>query len=384
MSEVSVIRCDSYDDRAVRDALVRAIDAVGGLDFVKPGMRIGLKTNLVALAAPEKAVTTHPTVLRVLCDLLCERGATVVIGDSPGGLYTAAYVNRIYRACGLESCLREGVSLNQDFSQNEKSNPNARVARRIAYTAYLDNVDLIIDVCKLKTHGMMGMSCAAKNLFGVIPGTMKPEYHFRYPTYEQFADMILDLNDYFKPALAICDAVVGMEGNGPTAGEPRDIGCILASTDTHKLDLVAASIIGLTKEQVPTLLAAHRSGLIPDRAEQVDVFGDPMAYHVSGYKNIAVLHSLGFKGTSDHVIKNIFGGVLHAALSTRPVPEQKSCVGCNVCGNLCPAQAITMKNGKARIDKKKCIRCFCCQEFCPKGAMKVHRTFIAKLLNKGK
>lgn len=41
-----------------------------------------------------------------------------------------------------------------------------------------------------------------------------------------------------------------------------------------------------------------------------------------------------------------------------------------------------MVNGKPRIDRKKCIKCFCCQEFCPVGAMKVHRSPIARLLEK--
>ena len=311
--DVSVVPCGDYAYETVRPALEKAVAAVGGLDFVRPGMKIALKTNLVIFASPDRAATTHPMVLRALCDLLTERGASVVIGDSPGGIYTPAYLKSVYRACGLTDLVREGVSLNENVAEKQADFPEAVSARHFTYTAYLDDADAIIDVCKLKTHGMMGMSCAAKNFFGTIPGTMKPEYHFRYPTYEAFADMLIDLNDYFKPRLAVCDAVVGMEGNGPTAGTPRKIGCLLVSPSTHKLDLVAASIIGLTKEKVPTLQAAHRRGLIPENAEDLAVSGDPAAFFVPDFKNVATLSGLGFNGASGNVLHQLFGKTVGAS-----------------------------------------------------------------------
>ena len=382
MFDVSIVGCADYQYDNVRRAMEEALRAIDGLAFIKEGMTVGLKANLVSFASPDKAVTTHPVVLKVLCDMIRERGACVIIGDSPGGLYNSAFVTKVYRASGLYELEGEGVELNMDFSQSEVTFPEAKVAHRFSYTAFLEKCDCIIDVCKLKTHGMMSMSCAAKNLFGVIPGTMKPEYHFRYPTYEQFADMIIDLNDYVKPVLSVCDAIVGMEGNGPTAGVPRQVGCILASPSPHKLDLLAASIIGLSAKEVPTLQAAEARGYIPASADELTVYGEPREFYISDYDNISTRHSLGFSGTSDSVLKNMFGKIAKSALNSRPKLRKKECVGCNLCGQICPAKAITIVKGKAVIDTKACIRCFCCQEFCPKGAMKVHRTLIAKLLTK--
>ncbi len=379
---VSITPCQSYEYDEVRAALERMLADTDGLSFVQAGMTVALKVNLVSFLPPERAATTHPTVVRVLCDLLTERGASVIIGDSPGGLYNAAFVGRVYTATGMRSCVREGVTLNMDFSQKEATFEQAVQAHRFTYTAYLDAADAIIDVCKFKTHGMMGFSCAAKNMFGTVPGTIKPEYHFRYPSYEAFADMIVDLNEYFKPTLSICDAIVGMEGNGPTAGDARAIGCLLASRSPHALDLVAASLIGLTREHVPTLAAAYARGLIPSSAQEVSVIGDTAPFRMEDYKNIATRHSLGFKGTSDNVLKNMFGSIAKAALTSRPKVKRSLCVGCAVCQSICPVKAITMQHGRAVIDRTTCIRCFCCQEFCPKGAIKVHRTFIARLLTR--
>jgi ferredoxin len=224
---------------------------------------------------------------------------------------------------------------------------------------------------------MMGMSAAAKNMFGVIPGTMKPEYHFRFPSHEDFARMIVDIDEYFAPKMKLCiaDAILGMEGNGPTAGTPREIGCLIASPNPHKLDMVCAKVIGLSASEVPTLQAARERGLIPDSLDKLAVYGDVDAMVIPDYKNIAVKRSLLFDNKS-----KLFGKVARSVLEARPTVKPKECKGCEKCKQICPAQAITMKDGKPVIDRKKCIKCFCCQEFCPFGAMKVHRSLIAKIL----
>lgn len=384
MYEVSVIGCDTYEYEKLKSAVFEAVETVGGFENIKAGTKVAIKANLVASAAPDTATTTHPAVLAALCELLVERGAEVVVGDSPGGLYNGPFLEKIYKISGVYECEKYGAKLNRDFSESKAVFEEAKVAKTFTYTGYLDNADVIINACKLKTHGMMGLSCAAKNMFGTIPGTMKPEYHFRYPSYEAFADMLVDIDEYFKPEFSICDAVVGMEGNGPTAGTPRKIGCILASKNPHKLDIVAAKIIGLSYDSVPTLASAVTRGLTPASIEEINVIGDYQKYQISDYDNIAVKRSLLFKGTSDNVIKNIFGSVAKAVLNSRPKLKKKLCIGCNKCGRICPAKAIVIKNGKAEIDRSLCIRCFCCQEFCPVGAMKVHRTWLARMLEGGK
>ena len=221
MYDVSVVPCPSYAPAVCRAALEAALAPLGGLDWVRPGMRIAVKANLVTAMRPEKAATTHPVLLAELTKLLTARGASVVIGDSPSGLYTPAALQAVYRAAGLSLAEEAGAVLNRDCSQAEAVFPEARVAKTFQYTAWLDGADAVIDFCKLKSHGMMGLSAAAKNLFGTIPGTMKPEYHFRYPDPADFARMLVDLAEYWRPRLCLVDAVVAMEGNGPTAGTPR-------------------------------------------------------------------------------------------------------------------------------------------------------------------
>lgn len=382
MFDVSVIKCDSYDSEKVSVALAEAIDAVGGLDWVKEGMKIAIKANLVSFMAPDKAATTHPSLLCELVKMLVAKGADVIIGDSPGGLYNSVYVNKVYKATGMYETEKAGAKLNHDFGQKEVKNPDGVVLKNFIYTSWLDEADAIINFCKLKTHGMMGMSAAAKNIFGVIPGTLKPEYHFRFPNHDDFARMMVDLDEFFKVKLCICDAIVGMEGNGPTMGTPRKIGAILASESPHKMDLVCAKIIGLTKSNIPTLEAAYERGLIPADVDKLEICGDVDSLVIKDYKNIPAHTSIEFKKDSTKFFGKMAAFVTGSALKSKPALKTKECVGCGVCRDICPAKAIKIENGKAVIDRKLCIRCFCCQEFCPKGAMKVKRTLIAKILNK--
>lgn len=378
---VSIAACSEYTGDACRQALLDVLAPLGGLDWVKPGMKIAVKANLVAAAKPDRAVTTHPVLLAALTGLLTERGASVMIGDSPGNLYNAAVLNHVYAVAGLEAAERAGAVLNRDFSEKQAYNPDAVQAKSFTYTRWLDDADAIVNFCKLKSHGMMGLSAAAKNLFGTIPGTMKPEYHYRFPNPNDFADMIVDLDEYFRPVLNLCDAVVAMEGNGPTQGTPHALGCLMASKNPHNLDLLAAKLIGYAPYEIPTIAAAKRRDLVSDSFEDLPIAGDWQSFVPESFERIENRNSLFFVNASTGFGK-LARKALNACLESRPQVKKSLCVGCRKCESICPAHTITMKDGKAFVHRKNCIKCFCCQEFCPKGAMRVHRTAIARLLNK--
>jgi len=369
---ISVVPCADYTASTCAKALSDALSAINGLDWIKPGMTVGIKANLVSMLKPEAAATTHPTLICELVKLIREKGADVVIGDSPGGLYTQLYVDRVYAATGMREAEKLGAALNRDFGCGEADFPEAVKARRFEYTTWLDSCDGIINFCKLKTHGMMGMSAAVKNMFGAVPGTRKPEMHYLYPDADDFADMLIDINEYFRPRLNIVDAVTGMEGNGPTSGTPRHIGCIIAGASPYEVDMACADIIGIDPGAVQTLGAAARRGLAPAAYE---LRGD-IAPFIQKDVELPPRRDIRFMAGSP------VGRALSAFLSAKPVLKRDKCTGCRKCFNVCPADAIVMKDNRPVIDRKKCIRCFCCQEFCPQAAMISRRPLIARMLNK--
>lgn len=374
--DVAVVRCKTYDVEAVKPALEEALNAVNGLDFVMPGMKIIIKPNLVSFKKPDAAATTHPALLEALVEMLLSRGADVTIGDSPGGPHSLPLLNRVYAATGMDRVEKLGAKLNRNMNEKTIDFPEGKVLKNFTYTEYLDEADAIIDFCKLKSHGMLGMSAAVKNLFGTIPGLKKPEVHYKFQNDAEFADMLVDLNEYFKPRLAICDAVVGMEGNGPTAGTPRQIGAIIASKSTYYADVVGAELIGMNIDGLPTLQAAYERGFAPASSKNLRVYGDIRALTVDDFKAPPV------RGLSFMRKGNVLHFISKAALEHKPTLKKRLCVGCGECARMCPAKAIEMKNKKPHINREKCIRCFCCQEFCPRAAMVAHRPLAAKALNK--
>lgn len=381
MRDVSIVACDSYDEGTVLSALRAVLQPIDGLGWVKPGMTVAIKANLISAMKPDAAATTHPALIAAMVRLLAERGASAIVGDSPGGPFTAAFLAGVYRAVGLKAAEDAGARLNRDFSVKEAEYPQAVEAKKFEYTAWLDSADAIIDLCKLKTHGMMAMTGAAKNLFGVIPGLTKGAYHYRFPDETRFAEMIVDLNAYFKPRLCVTDAVYAMEGNGPTQGTPRKIGALLACECPHSVDLLSAKLIGLTVRDVPTLAAAVRRGLIPEQAEALTVYGDPEAFVCADFERIRHFHAIEFYGTGRGKLHRFMGRAARLALETKPAVRAEECIGCGKCAQICPAGAIVMEKRLPRIDRKKCIRCFCCQELCPKGAMKPKRPALARALD---
>ncbi len=371
--------CADYSRAAVRHALETVIAGAGGLDWVKPGMRVGIKLNLCAAKKPEAAATTHPMPVAELTRMLVARGAEVVFGDSPGGPFVAPLIHRLYETTGMALCEEAGGRRNEDFGSAEVEYPQGRILRRFACTDWIRSCDAVINFCKLKSHGMMGMTAAVKNLYGVIPGTVKSEYHFRHEDPMDFADMLVDLNEFVRPRLILCDAVEIMEGNGPTAGTSRHLGLLLADRDPYRLDRLCAALLGLKEQEIPYLEAAKRRGLLSPEDPALAALAAPWA--LRDFRRSGATASWFAKSEDDRGLKKLMKTCLYLLFRSRPAPGP-ACTGCGKCARDCPAKAITIRSGRARIDRKTCIRCFCCQEFCPSGAMQVRRSFAARLIGR--
>ena len=374
---VSIVPCADYSTEEAANALKAVLEPLGGLDWVEPGMKIAVKANLVARMKPESAAATHPVLVTELCRMLTGLGAKVTVGDSPGGPFTPAWVGGIYTGTGMRMVEQAGAKLNSDFSTREVSFPEGNTVKSFPCTAWLLEADAVIDFAKLKTHGMAGMTCAVKNFFGIIPGTKKPEFHYMHPRTGEFCDMLCDLAAFVKPRLTLVDAVLCMEGNGPTQGKPRHMGALLAADTPFNADLVCAGLIGMKPADAPTVAAAMRRGLCPDSAGQLRISGEPARFALPDFEKLPISQDITF-----HRGFPLINAFIRRNFGTGPKVDAKKCVGCGKCHEVCPMGAAAVKKGRARIDSKRCIRCFCCQEFCPKGAISVHRPLLARLLEK--
>ncbi len=376
---VGVKRLPGYQPDAAAEA-VEALFALLGFDrLVRPGMKVTLKPNLLMKRRPEEATTTHPVIVQAVIRALKKRGIAaedITIADSPGGLYNRAALSGIYAATGMEAAARaEGVRLNDDFTSVEREAPAARVSHIFPVIRPAAEADLLVNICKLKTHCMTGLSGGVKNLFGCIPGLTKPDYHWRYPEKADFGRMLVDLCETVSPAITICDAVEAMEGDGPSSGRKKQVGLLFASEDPHRLDRALAAFTGLPESRVPTLQAAVERGLLPEKG-RVGLVGGPLP-EIPPF----ILPKTAASDFSSHVpgfLRGLFKPVVERWFTARPYIG-KGCVGCGKCAESCPAHTIAVVNGRAVIEKSRCIRCFCCHEMCPVHVIGIRQNPLLRL-----
>jgi len=371
----ALVGCDSYERKRVEEAVARVFGLLGGAgEFIEPGSSVFIKVNGLFPAAPEKAVTTHPEVLRAVVNELRSVTDRIVIGDSPGGLYNQTMLKRVYNKCGFAGVAEEtGASLNYDFSVAQVGVPEAKKMKSITLCGAIVEADFIVSVSKFKTHMSMNISDAVKNLFGTVPGMTKVSYHGRFGDEDAFADLLVDVLLAASPSLNIVDAIEGQDGNGPSRGDLKKMGVLAAGRDAFAVDTLMMGLVGIDPALNKPLAAGIRRGLCSGRLSDVEIVGDdPAALAVDGFRLPTK------KDIIEHVpefIMERFGNML----SMRPRPDAASCTSCGKCAEICPAQAIVMYEGKAKIDSKKCIKCYCCHELCEYGAITLGRPWLMRI-----
>ena len=375
---VSLTRVADYDPEHVLAAMRACLEPLGGMRvFVRPGQRVLLKPNLLGGFAPERAVTTHPSVVRAAILLVKEAGGRAFVGDSSA----MASLAQAIRGAGLVPMLAETGAELLDFSEPDEFDvPDYKIAPRLTLAKALREVDVLVTLPKLKTHAQMTFTGALKNQYGCIPGALKSEWHFRLQQPEWLASLVLDIHRVVKPALAIMDAVVGMEGEGPTSGTPRYVGALLASTDLAAADTLACHLIGLEPQRVPLLVAAREQGIGQTQLEQVQVVGaDWRSLRVPDFKKVEqivdVLRLLPLPKPMLNWVRRQW--------SARPEIIDGRCTVCGICEKGCPVKPSAIHPDaapSARLDDDRCIKCYCCHEFCPSRAIELRRSWLARCL----
>jgi len=191
-----------------------------------------------------------------------------------------------------------------------------------------------------------------------------------------FADLLLDLHATCPPALTIMDAIVGMEGDGPSNGSPRKIGLVLASKSCTALDYVAVTIAGFDPMAVPTVKLAEQRGSGPAHLEEIQLFGPQIEPLIMGDFEKTLTTSL---ARAPSFLVNS----LKSFIAVKPVVNASKCIKCGECFKDCPPKAMTFAKATGpTINYSKCIRCYCCQELCPEGAITVSTPVLRRLLKR--
>lgn len=328
-----------------------------GLDRQLYHKKVLLKPNLVMGKAPHKAVNTHPKIVQAVAEFLFERSCDVYIGDSPGYEST----ERALKASGIldvaDAMGLKVVSFNKTITKRREHGISPYQFFTLGEDPSL--YDAIVNLPKLKTHGMMGLTLGVKNMFGFIHSFEKARWHLRAGQDRAlFASILIDIYRLVNPTLTILDGIVAMDRDGPSNGRSRSVGVIGISTDAFALDHYIEKILGL-----PAPLPITRKALDHDLVGAYEIHADG----IPAIKDFEIPDMVDTDWTLPAFVKKI----LRKIFVKKPRLKKDLCKSCAICCRVCPAGALALIEKTPKFDYEKCIRCYCCQEMCPEGAIVV-------------
>lgn len=366
MEQVSTVQCRSYQVQEVYPAVKEAIDRIG---FVfPPNLTVLLKPNIMSQNRPHQHTITHFSIIEALCQILKERNCRILIGESIA-FYETGLTREAFRTSGIESVARQyGASL-VAFEEA----PLVRIEtdlgniKELYIPEVLLKADMVVNVCKLKTHGTMRLSGAIKNMFGCLPGGYKQKMHRWCRNEFELADKIIAIHDIVKPALSIMDAVMSLDG-GPTAlGRPVPTSTILASTNAAALDFVAAGLIGYAVDDLPILLQARQKGMI-ENYDTVQVWGE---IHSKEFRRLV-------KADPDRILDK--NGIFVKDTYVGLIIKEEICIRCAECWEACPVKAIKADHRWIYLNPEICISCYHCFSICPEDAIRIRPSLMNRII----
>jgi len=375
--KVNIRKIEGYDLSSIEAAVADYMNALPALNRAK---RILIKPNLLGAFPPERAVTTHPVVVEAVIRYLRRRKKHIAIGDSAGGTVNS---NKVYEVTGMAAVAEKYhiplVNLSTGGFRELKQDGIG-----IKVSATLWAYDAVINISKLKTHGLMAFTGAVKNLYGLIPGMIKTEYHKLYPQMQDFAALLVALYGAVNGFITyhLMDGIIGMDGMGPSGGRARKFNVLFGSESAPALDYIASRMMGFRIDDVPYLSAVlHRDAILPSRIWIPYSFRD---FRLPMVDIRAVKLQKYTMRYIPSVLQEMFGRLFYFY----PVISSR-CVQCRLCQRSCPVNAIldvaeepdppkrTAGDG-LRVDPAICIKCMCCHELCPHTALDIHRSWLAK------
>ncbi len=385
MCKVSLVKCDTYEQSIVHQKIFEAVNLIGGFDaLINKDSKVFIKLNCVGPFDKDKAITTHPEIVRSVIRYVKQYTNNIIVGDNP------AVRDQIFtlKKCGIYNVLvEENVQILNQSLETIITNDEYKMYSEFTVSKEMVDADILINLPKLKTHSLAYMTVAEKNFFGTIYGLNKSAWHIKANNPLHFGNAMNDLygailkklNKHNGKILNICDGIVGLEGEGPsTGGTPKKANAIIASLDAVSLDTVACKLVNLDLDKLFINKLAGERNLGVNQLDNIEIVGEDInSFDVSFIPPKDSLGNIGLRILKFKFFRNL--------LLEHPKIDSSKCIKCRECVKICPAKTMVIDKNYPHLKQTNCIRCWCCQEVCPQNAIdKSKRPILGKIVLKGK
>ncbi len=246
-----------------REMTVKLLQTVGlGEKIPSVHSKIGIKPNLVCPSPAEFGATTHPQIVAGIIEYLQSEGfKDIVIAE---GSWVGDKTAEAYEYCGYRA-LSEEYDVPFIDTQKDKWHEVDCGGLKLQINDIVDEIDFLINVPVLKGHCQTMMTCALKNMKGLIPNVEKRHFH-SMGLHDPIAHLALGI----KPDFIVVDHICG-DPDFEEGGNPRISNCIMAALDPVAVDSYACETLGLHVENVPYVMKAHELGVGEIDLEQISV-----------------------------------------------------------------------------------------------------------------
>ncbi|MHA2288314.1 MAG: DUF362 domain-containing protein [Promethearchaeota archaeon] len=363
----------------VKTSVFSALELINAQNLMQKDKPVVLlKPNILMGKPAERAVNTHPEVVRAVIQWVKQfNPSKIYVCDSAGG-QKPGITEIAMKESGIQSVCEEEGAICVPFEKTEREIYKVKEhleMKEISSSRLLKEADLIINIPKIKTHWQCTLTCCIKNMFGTVLLANKAKTHAQAAILERFCSALADIYSISKPQLTVIDGYYCMEGQGPTSGEVVKLDIILAGYDGVALDSAVCKIIGLNPSEILYLDKAEQKNLGTTNFDNIEFLGEPIESVHRKFKR-PKLRPISMplpKWLANYIGKTIFRAKIKF--------NREKCKLCSTCWTNCPVNAITQpdeikKGNIPKWVKNKCITCFCCVELCPHEAVKFKINYI--------
>jgi len=363
----------------VKTSVFSALELIDAQKLMqKENMVVLLKPNILMGKPAERAVNTHPEVVRAVIQWVKQfKPSKTYVCDSAGGR-KPGITETAMKESGIQDICEEEGAICVPFEKTERNVYKIKDAlelKEISSSRLIREADLIINIPKIKTHWQCTLTCCIKNMFGTVLLANKAKTHAQAANLDRFCSALADIYSVSNPQLTVIDGYYCQEGKGPSSGDVVKLDIILAGYDGVALDSTVCKIIGFDPSDILYLEKAENKNLGTTNLEKVEYLGETIESVYRKFKR-PKLKPISMplpKWLADYIGKKIFRAKVKF--------DKNKCKLCATCWTNCPVSAITppneLKKGNIpKWDSKKCITCFCCVELCPHEAVKFKINYI--------